>query len=448
MLDDLLKPDSDQILQVTELTRHIKRQLESRFTQVWVRGEVSNLRKQSSGHLYFSLKDSGSQIPCALFARDAARQSVRLKDGMELLLFGDVSIYEPHGRYQLIAKIAIQSGEGRLQVEFERLKRKLAEEGLFDKAPKKNLPLLPARVALITSPSGAAVRDFIRILRRREYGGEIVLFPARVQGSGAAKEVAAMLEYACASPGFDLVVLTRGGGSIEDLWAFNEESLARAVAAASLPVISAIGHEIDMVLTDYAADVRAETPSAAAELISSLYLDTRQRLEEAGRILKERTELGLASRRQSLEEIRGRMRIIAPDRQAADLGMKLDDLENRLERSLRSRLNREQSVLNLLSHRLFEHHPKNRIALHRLSLTDSARRLRGSIKVGVRNQRDRLSQLEKRLGNSSLHATLRRGYAIMQNPEGSIVENAEKAQSESELRARFHDGAIKLKVIK
>jgi exodeoxyribonuclease VII large subunit len=280
MLDDFLKPSAEHVLQVSQLTRLIKGQLEGQFKQVWVQGEVSNLRRQSSGHVYFSLKDAGSQLPCVLFGRDAQRQSFQLEDGMELLLFGDLSVFEPHGRYQLITKIAIQSGEGRLQIEFERLKKKLAEEGLFDASSKKNIPILPRRIAVITSPSGAAVRDFLRILRRREYGGEVVLFPARVQGKGAAEEVTAMLKHAAASKGFDLIVITRGGGSIEDLWAFNEELLARAVAACPLPVISAIGHEIDTVLTDYAADQRAETPSAAAELISSLYLDAKQRLED------------------------------------------------------------------------------------------------------------------------------------------------------------------------
>ncbi|HBR94896.1 MAG TPA: exodeoxyribonuclease VII large subunit, partial [Opitutae bacterium] len=275
MLNNLLPPTAEQVLKVTALTRLIKGQLEENFSRVWVQGEISNLRKQSSGHIYFSLKDAGSQLPCALFARDTARQDFELKDGMEVQLLGDISVFEPHGRYQLIAKVAIQSGQGRLQMEFERLKRKLATEGLFDAERKQALPALPRKIAVITSPTGAAVRDFLRILRRREFAGEVVILPSKVQGQGTAQEVTNMLEYAGASQGFDLVVLTRGGGSIEDLWAFNKEQVARAVADCPIPVISAIGHEIDTVLTDYAADQRAETPSGAAELISSLYIEAR-----------------------------------------------------------------------------------------------------------------------------------------------------------------------------
>ncbi|MEN8863266.1 MAG: exodeoxyribonuclease VII large subunit, partial [Lentimonas sp.] len=311
MLDNFLRPAPDQVLKVTELTRQIKRQLEGNFRQVWVQGEVSNLRRQSSGHVYFSLKDAGSQLPCVLFARDAASQSFQLEDGMELQLFGDLSVYEPHGRYQLIAKIAIQSGEGQLQIEYERLKRKLAAEGLFDKERKQALPTLPLRIAVITSPTGAALRDFLRILRRREYGGEVVIFPARVQGKGAAEEITAMLEYAKASKGFDLIVITRGGGSIEDLWAFNEEILARAVAACPLPIISAVGHEIDHVLSDYAADQRAETPSGAAELISSLYLDAQQNLETAAQNLAYYAEDAITTRTRDLRDCHARLQIIA-----------------------------------------------------------------------------------------------------------------------------------------
>ena len=208
MLDSLMTPPPEQVLEVTALTRLIKIQLEENFSRVWVKGEVSNLRKQSSGHIYFSLKDTGSQLPCALFARDATRQSFELQDGMEVLLLGDVSVFEPHGRYQLIAKIVIQSGEGRLQLDFERLKRKLAAEGIFDTEHKKPLPTLPQKIAVVTSPTGAAIRDFLRILRRRKFAGEVVIFPARVQGIGAAKEVAAMLEHAIASKAFDLIVIT------------------------------------------------------------------------------------------------------------------------------------------------------------------------------------------------------------------------------------------------
>ncbi len=446
MLDNFLKPAADQVLQVTQLTRHIKRQLEGNFRQIWVQGEVSNLRRQSSGHLYFSLKDAGSQLPCVLFARDAQRQSVQIEDGMELLLFGDISVFEPHGRYQLIAKIAIQSGEGRLQVEFERLKRKLAAEGLFEKARKKSLPSLPRRVAVITSPSGAAVRDFLRILRRRDYGGEIVIFPARVQGQGAAEEVQAMLAHAGASKGFDLIVITRGGGSIEDLWAFNEEHLARAVAACPLPVISAIGHEIDTVLTDYAADQRAETPSAAAELISSLYLNTKQRLTNANETLAEIASDYVDDRKRTLRELHARMQIIAPARQIEYRGMQLDEMENRLKQALSERIRSAKDQLTEQAHGLANHHPRAKIEVAAHTLIDMKRRLQRASTVETAHLKEHLHHLQTRLDNSSLNATLRRGYSILQKADGTIICSATTARHEKALKARFHDGEVDIHV--
>jgi exodeoxyribonuclease VII large subunit len=448
MLDNLLAPSPDQVLKVTALTRLIKGQLEENFARVWVQGEVSNLRKQSSGHIYFSLKDAGSQLPCALFARDAARQSFELEDGMEVLLLGDISVFEPHGRYQLIAKVAIQSGEGRLQMEFERLKRKLAAEGLFEAAGKKPLPLLPQKIAVITSPTGAAVQDFLRILRRREYRGEVVIFPARVQGKGAAEEVAAMLQHAVASKGFDLVVITRGGGSIEDLWAFNEESLARAVAGCPLPIISAIGHEIDIVLTDYAADKRAETPSGAAELISSLYIEALSRYEDAQSDLQNWVDTYLSESRTLLREFDAQMRIIAPDRRVQHFGMRLDDMENRLSRNLSRRISTEQAALSLCGQRFAEIHPRTRIGIADQHLADITRRLERTTHLAATDKNERIRSLLHRLENGSLQATLQRGYAVIQNPDNKIIDRVSLAQNETKLKARFHDGEISLRTEK
>lgn len=445
MLNDPLLPRLEQVLDVTALTRLIKRQLEGRFAQIWVRGEISNLRVQSSGHLYFSLKDAGSQLPCAFFASDAARQDFSLEDGMEVLLMGDISVYEPHGRYQLIAKFAIRSGEGRLQLEFERLKRKLATEGLFDADRKQALPLLPRRIALITSPTGAALQDFLRILKRRDFRGEVVVFPARVQGKGAAQEVAARLEDANARGGFDLVVLARGGGSIEDLWAFNEEALARTVATSRLPVVSAIGHEIDHVLTDYAADVRAETPSAAAELISSLYLKAWESHQEAGKQLHRLAERQLRELHQRIEQLQARRQTIAPARQLEMLLMRVDDLEMRLIRAWESRQNAQKGRLESLAHRLVQQHPKMRLKLALQELDNLAARLTRVGQHYLPRQRTLLENMGKRLQNSSLQATLSRGYAILQAEDGRILSDCTSASREASLRARLRDGEIRLR---
>lgn len=444
MFDDLLRPAAEDILAVTDLTRRIKRVLESDFTRVWVRGEVSNLRRQPSGHLYFSLKDDGAQLPCVLFARDAARQGIQITDGMEVLLFGDLSLYEPQGRYQLIAKIALQSGEGPLQLEFERLKRKLAAEGLFDPARKQPLPRLPRRIAVITSPSGAALQDFLRILKRRRFAGELVILPTRVQGKEAPAEIGGMLAHAIASQRFDLIVLTRGGGSIEDLWAFNDEALARAVAACPLPVISAVGHEIDHVLTDYSADRRAETPSGAAELISSLYLEAARELSEAAATLQSSIKSRLDVLGRQHERLAARLQMIAPQRQIELLGMRLDDYENRLSQALASDLRSRRDGLVHMAQRLDAHHPKHQLGLLRQSLQHAQARLASLSKSGLNQKKQSLLHQAHRLKNSSLQSTLQRGYSILEDPEGQILDSVAKAAQAHTIRARLKDGLIEL----
>ncbi len=445
MFDDLLRPEPGDVLAVTDLTRRIKRVLESDFTRVWVRGEVSNLRRQPSGHLYFSLKDDGAQLPCVLFARDAARQGIQITDGMEVLLFGDLSLYEPQGRYQLIAKIALQSGEGPLQLEFERLKRKLAAEGLFDPSRKKPLPRLPRRIAVITSSSGAALQDFLRILKRRRFAGELVILPTRVQGKEAPAEIRGMLAHALASRGFDLIVLTRGGGSIEDLWAFNDESLARAVAASPIPIISAIGHEIDHVLTDYAADRRAETPSGAAELISSLYLEAASELAEAAKALQSVVTARVDLLCRHHERLGARLKLIAPQRQIELLGMRLDDCENRLSQALLGDLRARRETLGRMAQRLDSHHPKHQLGLLRQSLQHAQSRFTSLSKSRLQQKRQSLQHQAHRLKNSSLQSTLQRGYSILEDSEGRILDSVAKAGAAQELRARLKDGLIHLK---
>lgn len=288
----------------------------------------------------------------------------------------------------------------------------------------------------------------MRILRRRNYKGEVVIFPARVQGKGAEKEVAAMLEYAGASQDFDIVVITRGGGSIEDLWAFNEEVLARAVAACPLPVISAVGHEIDTVLTDYAADQRAETPSAAAELISSLMIEAEQRLEQAESNLLYWTETGIAERRLNLSALHSKMHIIAPERQVEMLGMKLDDLENHLSQTLQTRLHRERTKLAQHSQSLAEHHPRIKISLAHQALGNFQQRFNRATQVDTLKKNEHLLNLHKRLNNSSLKATLRRGFAVLKSTDGAIISSAQIGQNEDQLTAQLNDGAITLKVLK
>jgi hypothetical protein len=267
---------------VSEFTRRVKLHLETGIRPAWIRGEISNLRAQASGHVYFSLKDAGAQLSAVLFRGDGMRQTVKLRDGLQVVVYGEISVYEARGQYQLIVRIVVDDGVGRLQREFEALKARLAAEGLFAAERKKPVPAMPLTVGFITSPTGAAVQDFVRIIMRRKWCGRVAVLPAKVQGEGAATEMVGMLRLAQRLQIFDLLVIGRGGGSLEDLWAFNEEPLVRAVAECAVPIISAVGHEIDFTLCDFAADVRAETPSGGTDHESLLELQRAGRAVGGG----------------------------------------------------------------------------------------------------------------------------------------------------------------------
>ena len=316
---------------------------------------------QSSGHVYFSLKDAGAQLSAVLFRGDAARQAVKLRDGLQVVAYGEISVYEVRGNYQLIVRAVIEDGVGRLQREFEELKKRLADEGLFAPAKKRPIPALPETVGIITSPTGAALQDFLRILVRRDWRGRIVVLPAKVQGEGAAAEMVEMLRLAQELGIFDLLVIGRGGGSLEDLWAFNEEPLVRAVAACPVPVISAVGHEIDFTLCDFAADVRAETPSAAAELISSRFVECRERLTHAGTALGEQADLALRQAGERLDHARSRLRLLAPKAQLEKGWQRLDELQGRLGAALRHSVQERRIALTRARERFAARPPESRV---------------------------------------------------------------------------------------
>jgi exodeoxyribonuclease VII large subunit len=415
--------DSGRVQSVTEFTRRVRELLKDGLPPCWVQGEVSNLRMQASGHAYFSLKDDGAQLACVLFRGDAARQTVRLRDGLQVLAFGEVDLYEARGQYQLVVRALIEHGAGRLQQEFEKLKQRLAAEGLFDAGRKPPLPLLPRTIGFITSPTGAALQDFIRILQRRHWTGRLVVLPARVQGEGAAAELAAMLRTAETLGIFDLLVIGRGGGSIEDLWAFNEEPLVRAVAACRLPVVSAVGHEIDYTLCDFAAAVRAETPSAAAELISSQYLACIERLDNAGGSLDDIVATRLEHARRQAEHLRGRLRLLSPAAAVEQGHLRLDDLRNRLGAALRDTALRGRHTLAAARGRLLAVAPDRRI----------------------RQESHRLLALWKRLESASPKSVLKRGYAIVRDEAGKPVACAKAVKPGQPLVNEFHDGRVRVR---
>ncbi len=408
---------------VTEFTRRVKTLLEGGIRPGWVRGEVSNLRAQASGHVYFSLKDAGAQLSAVLFRGDAARQTVKLRDGSQVVVYGEVSVYEARGQYQLIVRAVIEDGVGRLQQEFERLKRQLADEGLFAAEKKRLIPLMPAVVGFITSPTGAAVQDFMRILLRRGWRGRLVILPAKVQGEGAAAEMVAMLAAAQELGIFHLLVIGRGGGSLEDLWAFNEEPLVRAVAACTVPVISAVGHEIDFTLCDFAADVRAETPSGAAELISSNFISCAERAGRAGEAMVDAGEGAVERARERLDHARSRLRLLTPAAQIEQGFLRLDDFSNRLAAALRSTVQARRQELGEIRARLAQASPETRVQL-------------GS---------HQLLSLYKRLQAASPASVLNRGFAIVRDERGKPVARRAAIKPGQRLSTEFKDGSVKVR---
>lgn len=406
---------------VTKLTREIKAILESNFPVVRLRGEISNFRQQQSGHMYFSLKDSGASISCVCFRGDAARLKVRLKDGLQVVGTGRVAVYEPRGNYQVIFRIIEEDGIGRLQQAFLELKEKLSREGLFDSSRKQELPKLARRIAFVTSESGAALRDFVSILRRRSWSGQLLVIPARVQGQEAAPEIVRGIELANEHELCDLLVIGRGGGSLEDLWPFNEEMVARAVATSAIPVISAVGHEIDFTLSDFAADFRAETPSAAAEWITS----SRQEYVEATDQLKNRllvgTERHLERKNHNLSLLSTHLKHQHPRNRLDQAALRLDDLQGRLGQTLLSSLQLNHQKLALLKSRYKGIRPEKR--LEHCSET--------------------LRQLKLRLVNNSHQSALKRGYAIVRSTANEVLSDASEIRIGDAFLVEMRDGTLK-----
>jgi exodeoxyribonuclease VII large subunit len=383
-----------------------------------VRGEISNLRQQASGHVYFSLKDAGAQLSAVMFRTDAARQRVALRDGLQVLVYGEVSVYEARGQYQLVVRVLVEDGQGRLQREFEDLKQRLAEEGLFAPERKVAIPPMPATVGFITSPTGAAVQDFIRILLRRGWRGRLVILPAKVQGTGAAEEMAAQLKQAEELAIFDLLVIGRGGGSLEDLWAFNEELLVREVAACRIPIISAVGHEIDFTLCDFAADVRAETPSGAAELISSHFISCVERLERAAEATGLALQRAVENARGRLEHARSRLRLLSPTARIERGHLQVDELSGRLAAALTHALQNRRHEFAQASARFGQCSPETRIG----------------------QESHRLLALWKRLQSVSPESVLKRGFVILRDEQGKPVTRRANVKAGQRLRAQFGDG--------
>lgn len=440
------------VLTVTELTRRIKSLLEHEVGAVWVEGEVSNFRAQASGHCYFTLKDAGAQLSAVLFRGDAARVKFRLDDGLKVVAMGDVSVYEARGQYQIIVRELMPKGLGALQLAFEQLKRKLEAEGLFDPARKKPIPLLPKRIAVVTSPTGAAIRDFLNVIRRRYPNVHIVIAPARVQGEGAAEEIAASVDYlnelhASRQLPFDVIVLARGGGSLEDLWAFNEEIVARAVARSAIPTISAIGHEIDFTICDFVADLRAPTPSAAAELVVQKKEEFAALIEDHSARLKKDLRLRLSEWRERFQRVAQSYVFREPANMIRQYQQRIDDLREKLNRErelvfeqFRRRLRSAAEQLRLLSPRETLRKFEQRFDFAQARLDLLAVQSFKDHRAELRNLRGRLSLLSPR-------ATLQRGYSITKlAKDGILVKSVKAVRAGDRIKTIVKDGEFESEV--
>jgi exodeoxyribonuclease VII large subunit len=440
-------PDTPRhVLTPSSLNRLVRDLLGDALPQVWIEGELSNVAKPASGHLYFTLKDSGAQVRCAMFKMKASVLRFRPVDGMQVLLRAKVGLYEPRGEFQLVAEYMEPAGEGALQREFEQLKARLDAEGLFDPARKRALPRYARRIGVVTSATGAAIRDVLSVLARRWPLADVEILPVPVQGREAPPAIVAMLRKASASARYDVLLLTRGGGSLEDLWAFNDEAVARAIHASAVPVVSAVGHEIDFSIADFVADLRAPTPSAAAELLvpDAVAVDRHLRqLQQRLATLQQRRMQGNAQR---VDHLLARLQAQRPQARLQRDRERLVHLHRRLLGAMREQQQRRQSQLDRARSRLLGQHPQQRLPLLRPRLGELTQRLRHAIERRLERDRLTLQQAARALHTVSPLATLERGYAILFDEAGKVLRSTQGVEAGTALRARLADGELGLRV--
>ncbi|UVM57001.1 exodeoxyribonuclease VII large subunit [Pseudomonas sp. B21-012] len=432
-----------EVLTVSQLNGRARVLLEDVFRNVWVEGEISNLARPASGHVYFTLKDSGAQVRCALFRQNAARVRQALRDGLAVKVRGKVSLFEGRGDYQLILDTVEPAGDGALRLAFEALKEKLGAEGLFSAENKRALPAHPQRIGIVSSPTGAVIRDIISVFGRRAPQVELTLIPTAVQGREAINQIVRALQLAD-SRGFDALILARGGGSLEDLWCFNEEAVARAIAACQTPIVSAVGHETDVSISDFVADVRAPTPSAAAELLAPDSSDLQRRIDSLKRRLLLRIQSRLMHDRLRLDSLTRRLR--HPGERLRQQAQRLDDLDMRLRRAFEQRLNQRRERLARLDTRLAAQHPGRTLTLLKQRLDSLAERLPRAMRETLKDRRQRLQAQVQTLHVVSPLATLGRGYSILLDERGQAIRNAAQTHNGQRLTARLGEGELLVRV--
>ncbi len=437
---------SRRIWPVRALVAQVRELVEQEYGDIWVEGEISNYRPAPSGHVYFTLKDAEAQLPIVLFRRQAVLLRFRPEDGLHVLVRGRVSVYEQRGQMQLVAETMEPVGAGSLQLAFEQLKERLRLEGLFDAERKKPLPMFPRTVGIITSPTGAVIRDFLNIVSRRHSGLNVLISPVSVQGESAPAEIEAALVELNATNLVDLIVLARGGGSLEDLAAFNSEQVARAIARSSLPVVSAVGHETDFTIADFAADLRAPTPSAAAELITEAQHKIAEHLAAQSHRLERAARFQLLQARQRLTHVpisRVETRVTTLLHR---LEQRLDDAAERMDAVILDRLRRSQNRVAELAAGVLHHDPRQKLAHARQHLADFRARLDRSLERLIESSAARLGAFDARLHSLSPLAVLDRGYALVLSAEGALIRSTAQIGSGDQLTTRLADGSFTSRV--
>ena len=444
MVENLLD-NTQEIISVSEINRRAKSILEENFPFVWIQGEVSNFFSAASGHWYFSLKDESSEIRCAMFANKSHRITFEPKDGDHLVLNGTLSIFEGRGQYQIIVEHIELAGEGALLKAFEELKKKLLTEGLFDDSLKKKLPSYPRSIAVVTSPDGAVIQDIINVLSRRSPFFNLTVVPTLVQGEKAAPLICEALNKASDLENIDLIILARGGGSIEDLWAFNNEEVARAIVNCPIPLVSAVGHETDFTISDFVADIRAPTPSIAAEIISQPYSELKETLEGYQSYLLKSVESQFDSQRTRITNLIKRIR--HPGDKLREIGQKVDYLETALIQEMHQKVSFKKNQLNLTQLSLQQNSPQNKVKEAKVYLQNASKDLLKAFNLKIERKRKLLGELVATIEAVSPLSVLARGYSIISTePEGKILSSSNQVKIGQTISAVLNKGSIKAEV--
>ncbi len=436
------------IYTVSRLNSEVRLTLELQFQTLWLQGEVSNFVAAASGHWYFSLKDSAAQVKCAMFKMANRNSSFRPQNGQQVLIRARISVYEPRGEYQLLAEFIESAGAGLLKQQFEQLKAQLQAEGLFAPERKKPLPTQVQRVGVITSPTGAAVRDIVTVLKRRAPGIAVIIYPSQVQGETAAAQLRTMLSTAIQRNEVDVLIIGRGGGSLEDLWCFNDELLCRALAACPIPIVSAVGHEIDFALTDFVADVRAPTPSAAAELVSPDQSHLIDRILQLKNRLLQAQRSRLQQVAPTLLNLSQRLIALHPKRRLQQQQQRLDELQLRLTAAIKRTYNASQQRQQYLDKSLRQLSPAKSLQQHNLKLHELQRRLINAQQAQLKQHRQQLAAFSSQLNTVSPLATLARGYSITFDAKQQVVSSSQQLQPGDKVVVKLAEGGFEAEVVK